>query len=319
MTMRDATDSSGGGGSVAVVGSCHLDTVYTVPRLPAPGVTVTATDRGTGPGGKGANQAVAAARLGAGVLGSPVAMVGAVGNDAAADVVRRALTDAGVDDRAVRTIDDAPTGGAIVVVGADGENLIIVHSGANARLEAAEVTAELRRVEPTVLLAQMEVPLDVVIASAGATDATVVLNPAPMPDDFPVALLDEVDVLVPNEPELRVLAAQLGADAAGTLAQIAARVASRAHVDLVVTAGAAGALVVASGGEPVPVDAVAVDVVDTTGAGDAFCAGLGVALAVGRDLLDAVHVAVRAGACAVTTMGAQAALPPLDVLDGRRD
>jgi ribokinase len=286
--------------AVAVVGSLNLDLVVRVPRLPGPGETVSGGDVFRNPGGKGANQAVAAARL-----GRAVAMVGCVGDDPAGRELLGSLQADGVDTARVGVVDGVPSGAAFITVNQDGENQIVVSPGANARLSAEDVDAAgpaLRAAAVTLL--QLEVPLAAVAAAARAAGGRVVLNPAPV-RVLSEGLLGQVHVLVPNRVELAQLA---GAPAPGTAeeaAGLAGRLPARA---VVVTLGADGALVVEDGRSS-HVPAVAVRPVDTTAAGDAFCGGLADALAGGAALQDAARWAVRVAAAACMREGAQASLP----------
>jgi ribokinase len=284
-------------GRVVVVGSANVDLVVAVPRHPAPGETVLGGDLRRTPGGKGANQAVAAARAG----GADTVLVAALGHDEAAELLLTSLTAAGVRTEAVQRV-DAPTGTALITVSPDGENAIVVAPGANALVDAAPALEHLAAAD--VVLAQLEIPLDVVRAAAAARHpgALVVLNAAPsrpLPDE----LWAQVDVLVVNEHEAADLAPGPGAPEAA-----AARLAQRVPT-VVVTLGAAGALVATADRWPVAVPAPRVDAVDTTGAGDTFCGVLAARLAAGDDVVDAVRRAGVAGALAVTRPGAQAAVP----------
>jgi ribokinase len=285
---------------VAVVGSLNLDLVVRVPRLPGPGETVSGDDVFRNPGGKGANQAVAAARL-----GRRVAMVGCVGDDDAGRDLLGALAADAVDTSRVRVVAGVPSGTALITVSEDGENQIVVSPGANARLTPTDVAAAgVALTGAAVTLLQLEVPLETVAAAAGAASGTVVLNPAPA-QPLPAAVLGRVDVLVPNRVELAQLA---GAPAPETV-EDAVRLAGRLPVGaVVVTLGAAGALVV-EGGQASHVPAVPVRAVDTTAAGDAFCGGLADALAAGAGLREAARRAVRVAAAACLRPGAQASLP----------
>jgi ribokinase len=286
---------------VAVVGSLNLDLVVRVPRLPGPGETVSGDDVFRNPGGKGANQAVAAARL-----GRRVAMVGCVGDDDAGRDLLGALAADAVDTSRVRVVAGVPSGTALITVAEDGENQIVVSPGANARLTAEDVAAAGAALAgAAVTLLQLEVPLDTVAAAAeAAASGTVVLNPAPV-RPLPAAVLGLVDVLVPNRVELAQLA---GAPAPETV-EDAVRLAGRLPVGaVVVTLGADGALVV-EGGQASHVPAVPVRAVDTTAAGDAFCGGLADALAAGAGLRDAARRAVRVAAAACLRSGAQVSLP----------
>ena len=285
---------------VAVVGSLNLDLVVRVARLPGPGETVTGDDVFRNPGGKGANQAVAAARL-----GRRVAMVGRVGDDDAGRELLGSLEADAVDTSQVRVVAGVPSGIALITVSEDGENQIVVSPGANARLTPDDVgQAGAALGAAAVTLLQLEVPLEAVAAAARAAGGTVVLNPAPV-RDLPEELLAEVDVLVPNRVELAQLA---GGAEPGTVAEatrLAGRLPARA---VVVTLGADGCLVVEHG-DATHVPAVGVRAVDTTAAGDAFCGGLADALAGGATLEDAARRAVRVAAAACLRPGAQASLP----------
>jgi ribokinase len=277
---------------ITVVGSINLDLVVTVERHPAPGETVLGGDCRQLPGGKGANQAVAAARL-----GSAVAMVGRVGNDAQGSWLRGALSGERVDVTHVREDRHAPTGMALIAVDARGENTIVVSPGANASVSAKDVRAARDLVGAAeVVLLQHEVPEEAVAAAIETAGGTVVLNPAPAR-----GLAGRVDVLVPNRGELEALA-----HASGDPITLARSIAGARAV--VVTLGADGAVVVE--GERVErVPAPRVKAVDTTGAGDAFCGALAQALADRAELVEAVRWAVRVAAVSVTRHGAQGGLP----------
>jgi ribokinase len=279
-------------GAVAVVGSINLDVVVAVQRHPAPGETVIGGDRRELPGGKGANQAVAAARLGA-----SVALVGRVGDDAAGAGLRDGLAAEGVDVAHVVVDRDAPTGMALIAVDAAGENTIVVSPGANARVGPADVErAGDVLAAAAVTLIQHEIPPEAVRAAVAAAGGTVVLNPAPAR-----ALVEPIDVLVPNRLELEALA-----DKAGDPEELARGLRDARAV--VVTLGADGALVV-EGDRATTVAAPSVRAVDTTGAGDAFCGALAQALAGGAALADAVRWAVAAAAVSDTREGAQGGMP----------
>jgi ribokinase len=290
---------------VAVVGSLNLDLVVRVARLPGPGETVSGDDVFRNPGGKGANQAVAAARLGRGV-----AMVGCVGDDDAGRELLGSLEGDAVDTSPVRVVAGVPSGTAFITVGEDGENQIVVSPGANARLtpdDVAAAGAALRAAAVTLL--QLEVPLEAVAAAARAAGGRVVLNPAPV-RALPDELLAQVDVLVPNRVELAQLAGGPVPVSVEEATGLAGRLPARA---VVVTLGADGALVVEHG-QASHVPAVPVRAVDTTAAGDAFCGGLADALAAGAALQEATRRAVRVAAAACLRPGAQASLPtPADL------
>ena len=287
--------------AVTVVGSLNLDLVVAVDRLPGRGETVVGLRTTTGPGGKGANQAAAAAAL------SPeVAMVGRVGDDSAGRSLVHDLAGRGVDVSGVFVTTGVPTGTATVAVEqGSGENLIVVAPGANGELSGDDVQrADVRAAR--VLLAQLEVPLDTVAAAIATATGRVVLNPAP-PAVLPRELLESVDVLVPNEWELlRLARAPSRQESVEELAEIARSLAAR---DVVVTMGARGALVVRGAGGHTHVPPPTVTPLDTTGAGDCFCGALCVALADGADLVDAVRFAVAAAALSTTGEGARGRLP----------
>jgi ribokinase len=287
--------------SVTVVGSLNEDVLVAVGRLPGRGETVIGRSVALAPGGKGANQAAAAGELGPGVH-----MVGRVGEDPAGDRQLAALAGARVNVSRVQRTAGVPTGSATIPVeDGSGENLIVVVPGANGALTPADVEVESVR-RATVLLLQLEVPMDAVEAAARAATGTVILTPAP-PQALPAALAGRVDVLVPNEHELvQLAAAEPGERSPVELAALARSVAAGS---VVVTLGARGALVVPDGGPvllqaPPPVTAV-----DTTGAGDCFCGALAQALAQGAELPAAVRVAVAAAALSTTGPGARGALP----------
>lgn len=285
---------------VAVVGSINQDIVVKVERRPRPGETVTGSGHFLAPGGKGANQAVAIARL-----EGDVAMVGRIGDDIFGHALRHGLETAGVDVRHVRVDREAETGVAVITLDADAENSIVVVPGANGRVSRDDVdrATDVIAATPVVLL-QLEVPVDAVIAAATLARGTVILNPAPA-TPLPPSLLDRVDILVPNRSELGVLA---GVAEPTTIDDAAAAAARLGHKAVVVTLGAAGALV-HTGGHTRVVAAPRVHAVDTTGAGDAFCGALADAIASDLSLDEATRRGVAAGALAVTTEGAQPSMP----------
>jgi ribokinase len=281
---------------VVVVGSANVDVVLSVERIPAPGSTVLAGGRELGPGGKGANQVVAAARLGA-----RSAFLAAVGADAAAGLVLDELTSADVAVDAVRRVERA-TGTAYVLVDGEGQNAIVVDAGANEAL--TDLTADELELlaEASVVLCQLEVPLETVTAALSAARGLRVLNAAPS-TALPDALTEHVDVLVVNEHEaLEVAGRQDLKEAVGDLLE---RV-----PEVVVTLGAAGALVARRGADVVPVPAERPQaVVDTTGAGDTFCGAYAAARALGSDGLQATRSAIRAATLSVERHGAARSAP----------
>jgi ribokinase len=289
---------------VTVLGSANLDVVVRVARLPAPGETVLALGRDRLPGGKGLNQAVAAARAGA-----RTTFVAAVGRDDAADLLLATLRDAGVDASAVGR-SDRPTGTALVTVQVSGENSIVVDPGANTDVRPAG-PGRAAVTGARVLLAQLEVPLPVVAEEAGAArDAgvTVVLNAAPS-QPLPTDLLAAVDVLLVNQHELRDVTGLSSVDVA--LAALADQVPA-----VVVTLGADGARWRSADGDG-SAPGLAAQVVDTTGAGDAFAGTLAAALAAGSGLGQAVRRGTAAGALSVERAGAAVSMPTGAEIDAR--
>ncbi|MFI8346598.1 ribokinase [Streptomyces sp. NPDC085596] len=283
-----------------VVGSANADLVVGVERRPGAGETVLGGDLAVHPGGKGANQAVAAARLGA-----RTALLARVGDDGHGRLLLDSLRSAGVDTAAVLT-GGAPTGVALITVDPSGDNSIVVSPGANARLTEGDVRAGVLGAA-RVVSAQLEIPLETVSAVVrGLPEGTrFVLNPSP-PRPLPAEVLAACDPLVVNEHEARVL---LGDGESGDdPAEWARRLLALGPRSVVVTLGARGALVCdASGSRAVP--SVAVAAVDTTGAGDAFTAALAWRLGAGAELAEAAAFAARVGAAAVTRRGAQESYP----------
>jgi ribokinase len=290
---------------VCVVGSTNVDLTFVAERLARPGETVVGHDFRLAFGGKGANQAVAAARLGA-----AVAIVSCVGADPFGEQARRNYQDQGVDVRHVRVVPDRPTGTAAILLDDQAQNSIIVVAGANAQLSADDVRAAAPAIASAdVLLCQYEVPLEATRAAlllARQAGVRTVLNPAPArPTD--AELLALADLCVPNESEAEALTGlPAGTPAEAERAARALRAGGAAAV--IVTLGERGAVAVtAAGAEHFP--ALAVQAVDTTGAGDAFIGALAVFLAEGLALAESVRRAGAAAALAVTRPGAQGALP----------
>ncbi len=281
-----------------MVGSINMDTVLGVERLPAVGETVTAHGHFTNPGGKGANQAVAAARL-----GRSVSLVGCVGNDDVGRTLVAGLIDNGIDTSGVSVAED-PSGMAVITVGSRGENTIVVSPGANRRLTPEHVHAARPLItEAGAVMVQLEIPLESVRAALELATGLTVLNPAPA-RRLDASLLEAADIIVPNETEL----ASLLGSAVPTGPEEAVRMAAALGKRVVVTMGERGAVYVEGdvhGHVPAPV----VEAVDTTAAGDAFCAALVDALVGGAPLREATAWGVRAGSLAVTRPGAQASLP----------
>ena len=267
--------------SVCVVGSANVDLVARCERLPRPGETVTDAVFERIPGGKGANQAVAAARLGA-----RTSFVGRIGAD---DLVLRSLEAEGVDVAGVRR-DEGESGVALILVDAAGENVIAVAPGANARLTAADVTV----VDDDAVLCQLEIPVEAVAAAAAQAQGLFCLNAAPA-IAVPLEVLRRADLVVVNRYEL---------DALAETPRLVA-----------LTLGAEGAVLLENGTEIARAAPPAVTAVDGTAAGDAFCAALLVSLLEGRDRLESLRRGCAAGAIAASRPGAQPSLPTAAELD----
>ena len=301
--MTAATASSPDG-TIVVVGSVNVDLLAQVQRHPRPGETLHGTGGQMLPGGKGANQAVAAARLGA-----RVAMVGAVGSDVQAEAALSALREAGVDLGHVAEI-EGPTGLAIVTVAEDGENSIVVIAGANDAMDAGRVRAAAEVISAArIVVCQGEIPRDGIEALPALVTGRFLHNPAPVMELDP-AVLRTSDPLVVNQHEAGLVLAQLAPDQEAPEDPEAVVAALRAAgiPSAVLTLGADGSLVADQAGvrriPPAPVEAV-----DTTGSGDAFIGALALGLARGDDLATAARLASRVGAFAATGEGAQPSYP----------
>jgi ribokinase len=290
---------------IAVVGGANMDYLARGPRLPTPGDTVQGSEFQEAPGGKGANQAIAAARLGA-----RVAFVARVGQDAPGDAVCERLAAEGVDARYVARDRDSPTGVAVIHVDARGEKQILTAPGANRRLGVSDVQLAAPAIRSArVVLMQLEPPVATVTAAAElgrSAGALVMLDPAP-PAELPEELFGMLDVIRPNAGEAEALTGVEVADQR-TARDAARRLLERGVGTAVVQAGSEGDLMVWGGGEcwlpRIPVKSV-----DATGAGDAFAAAFAVMLAEGRALPEAGRFASGAAALTTTKLGAQAALP----------
>jgi ribokinase len=297
---------------VTVLGSLNMDISVTVPRLPRPGATVLGSAATFTPGGKGANQAVAAARLGA-----QVRMAGCVGDDDFGRQLLAALENEGVDAGTVRVAAGVPTGLAMISVDREGENLITVAPGANHEVAEPDVAAAVRGPRD-VLVISAEIPLPAIrLALDRARGTRCVLNLAPAPAEAAGIVADGVDWLVVNESEAGAILGQPVDGLAGARQAAAGLVAAGARY-AVVTAGVHGAALAGRDTAPDKVasfPAFQVKAVDTVGAGDTFIGALAVALAAGVPAPEAVRAAAAAGATAATRPGAQAGMPrPADIL-----
>ena len=284
---------------VIVVGSINTDLVVVGERLPAAGETVSGGRFSQHGGGKGANAAVAAARLGA-----HVSMIGAVGRDPFGDEALELLRGEGVDTGWVARA-DAPTGVALITVDAAGENQIAVASGANAELDPAAVERAVRAAGPAVVLTNHEVPLESRLAAARAADGPVVLNPAPA-REIPDELYALGPIITPNAGEAAELTGEQDPEAA------ALALTARTGAPALVTLGPRGVLCARKVSDTFLAPAPVVDPVDTTGAGDAFNGALAVALAEGLEMRDAVAFAVAAAALSTRAEGAREGMPRRD-------
>ncbi|MDO5662678.1 MAG: ribokinase [Brachybacterium sp.] len=301
--------ASGAPGRIVVVGSINADLIAHVERHPRPGETLHGGGGRIQPGGKGANQAVAAA-----LQGGDVAMVGAVGTDAHADAALAMLRASEVDLAAVRAV-EGPTGLAIVTVAADGENAIVVIPGANGTVGAEHVQdAHALVADAEVVVLQGEIPREGIEAAARTATGRVVLNPAPVLE-LARDVLELADPLVVNEHEAALVLDMVGRpETTPTPDALVEALLQMGVRSVVLTLGAEGAFVAdADGIERVP--AASVRAVDTTGAGDAFIGALSVGLASGRGLVDAARQGARVAAFAVQRVGAQPSFPGVgDVL-----
>jgi ribokinase len=290
---------------IVMVGSANMDIVFSVERIPLPGETLLADSVAKYPGGKGLNQAVAAARAGARTV-----FVGALGEDDNGAELASTMTEAGIDARLVRR-EPTASGQAFIVVADNAENTIIVASGANAEVTALRPADREAIAGAAVLLMQLELPLGTVIeAATAARDAgtTVMLNAAPA-QELPDALLDLLDCLIVNEHEACLLA---GSDDLGT-----ASAALAARVDrLIVTLGSAGSALYEHGVEVARIPARAVQAIDTTGAGDTYCGAFAAGIAEGQDLAGAAAFATAAAALSVQALGAVPSIPSRDRIEG---
>ena len=292
---------------VTVLGSLNMDISVTVPRLPGPGATALGSAARFTPGGKGANQAVAAARLGA-----DVRMVGCVGDDDFGRQLLAALRAEGIDADAVRTVSSVPTGLAMIAVDQAGENLIIVAPGANRQVGPADA-AKAAMNSSDILVISAEIPAPA-ITRALAGPGRKILNLAPAPDHAAeLAAGEHLDWLVVNESEA---AAVLGrpVDGLADAERAATELTAKGPRHAVVTAGAHGAALAGPDGAHT-IEGFKVTAVDTVGAGDTFVGALAIALAAGVPPPEALRAAAAAGATAVTRPGAQTAMPrPADIL-----
>ena len=301
---------------IVVIGSLNMDLIAIAPRLPVPGETLTGSQYLTEPGGKGANQAYAAAKL-----GGDVAMLGRVGTDDHGIRMRSNLETVGCNVAALRAIEGS-SGVAMIFVGASGENSIVVIPGANERYLPPDLEADTHAlIGAQYVLLQLETPIQTVIAAAREArrhQARVILDPAPAPRTLPSELLQSIDILTPNEAEATQLVTgtptELRADEARAVAGQLRAMGART---VIMKLGAKGCLL-AEGDLTTLIPAPRVNVVDTTGAGDVFNAAFAVASSEGASLVEACRFAVRAAALSVTRIGAQPSVPTRSELSSFR-
>jgi ribokinase len=297
---------------VVVLGSINTDLVVRAPHFPRPGETLHGSDFAVIGGGKGANQATAAARLGA-----PVQFIGAVGADDFGTRRIEEMAAAGVDVAAIKRVADSPTGVALITVNARGENTIVVAAGANWRVTERDISGTmLAMAAGGLLVAQLELPLETTaagLARARAAGLTTLLNTAPYHAEAR-SLLQHVDILVANEVEAGDLAEWASAVTEENAADVSARLRARGPQTVIVTLGAAGA-VVATGARTTLIPAPRVPVVDTTGAGDCFTGAFAAALVGGAQVDDAARRAVVAASYSTTIFGATTGMPTTEQLD----
>ena len=293
---------------ILVFGSLNMDLIVPVPHLPAPGETVLSPAHATAPGGKGANQAVAAARAGAEVV-----MVGCVGRDAFGDDLLELVSAAGVDTRPIDPV-NAPTGVAVVCVADDGENHIVVAVGANGSASHEQVDDTMLAACSTLLM-QMETPLREVFtlaARAKKAGCRAIVNAAPAGPIMP----ETMDLLVVNEGEALAVARAIGMETEQDARAVAASLCRLHGLSTVVTLGGRGAIAVTPEGNW-QIGCLAIEPVDTVGAGDAFTGTLAAALDNGMAMADALRAASVAGALACLQHGAMPSLPDAEAIDAR--
>jgi ribokinase len=293
---------------IVVVGSINIDLVARAERIPLAGETVSSSDFQMHPGGKGANQAVAVARL-----GYPVRMIGRVGSDAFAEKLRAELTLNGVDASLVRT-SEGPSGVALIAVAPNGENAIVVTPGANARVSPHDVDSCASVIRDAgAVLAQLEIPFETVERLArlcAEANVPLLLDPAPA-RALPAGLLGQVSWLTPNETEITDCLPP-GAARSGDATEMAGTVAKQVRSGVVLKMGARGAFLAGSDGLRQPIDAFRVTAVDTTAAGDAFNGAFAVGLLMGRSPAESARFAAAASAISVTRAGAQPSLATME-------
>jgi ribokinase len=294
---------------IVVIGSLNMDLSIRVPRIPLPGETISGENLVTSAGGKGANQAAACANL-----GSQVTMIGAVGQDDFGRRMKEGLRKVGINVSFIQENPGVPSGTAMIIVDAAGENVIVLSAGANSYVVIDRNAEELIR-NAKILLIQLEIPTDIVFRSieiANDAGVPVLLNPAPA-IALPNEIYSRIDYLIPNEIEASILSGVEVKDIASA-EKAAGILLDRGVKTVIITLGANGAFL-ASGNNRHAIPAMKINPVDTTGAGDAFIGGFTAAIVEGKPLEEALHYATAAGALAATKAGAQSSLPSRQELE----
>ena len=291
---------------VVVIGSANIDLVSSVASLPVPGETVLGNSFIKTPGGKGANQAVAASKL-----GGEVSFVGCIGSDQEGEILRSSLKNANVNCDFLISRPEVSTGNAMIGVDAEGNNSIIVNSGANNALTQEDIVAAKEIVESAqVVLMQLEISTKCLEVAVEMASGIKILNPAPVVD-ISKKLSEKIDVLIPNRIELARLSNK---ESFENLDELEAAAKGLGIQTVIVTLGSAGALLV-SDKQTELISSPAVESVDTTGAGDAFCGSMAESLSRGLSFLESVEYSVTAGALSTTTYGAQISMPTRSEVD----
>ncbi len=298
-----------GPAKILVIGSLNMDLAVEVDHIPEVGETILSSSFGAAPGGKGANQACAVGRLVGGC-----AFIGAVGNDGYGKILQESLQNFRVDTKGLITKPEKATGMAVVMVNKEGNNSIVVVPGANGALTPQDIEGHQNLVEESELLVmQLEIPLETVLYAAKLAKSlgkTVILDPAPVPENFPEELYQYIDILKPNETELARLT---GISAKGTgYVQGAEALRRKGVKNVLVTLGEKGAYLDSEKEGRAEIPPFPVKAVDTTAAGDAFTAAVAARLAEGNSLWEAAGFAARVSSIVVTRKGAQSSIPSME-------
>ena len=295
-------------GKILVIGSLNIDMVMKVDHMPTVGETILCDGMKLVAGGKGANQACAAGRL-----GTDVTMLGAIGNDSHGEMQRDSLQRSGVDVSGLITKERVSTGTAFITVNKEGNNSIVVVQGANAQFTPEDIEAHRDLLEECeIVILQLEIPMDTVLYAvklARTLGKTVILDPAPVPEHFPEELYQYVDIIKPNESELSRLTGI--ADTQNHLEEAVQIVKDHGVKNVLVTLGGDGVYLDTENESPVHIPAKKVEVVDTTAAGDSFTAALAAMMLEGKKLKEAAEFANQVSAIVVTREGAQDSIPTL--------